>query len=129
MFLPFLLISGVQKASSAASLLGIIKHSSRRQESGQWAAGDAARRIYCADRRCAMFLFASRGQQYARHHHSECVSRLPGSSQQMTCRRELRLSASNSGLAQGRICSAKCPRAIAAGAVLPWCGQSGGRLG
>jgi hypothetical protein len=63
-FLPFLLI----KASSATSQLGIIKHSSRRQESGQWAAGKAARHISCAGRRCAMFLFPSRGQQRARHH-------------------------------------------------------------
>ena len=58
-----------------------------------------------------------------------CVSRLQGSSQQVTCRRELRLSASNGVLAQGRICSAKCPRAIVAGAVLQARGQSSGRLG
>lgn len=129
-FLPFLLISGMQKASSATSQLGIIKPSSRRLESGQWAAGEAARRISWADRRCTMFLFPSRGQQRARHHGSVwCVSRLPGSSQQMTCRRELCLSASNSVLAQGRMCSAKCTRAIVAGTVLLARSQSGGRLG
>lgn len=125
-FLPFLLISGVQKASSATSLLGIIKHFSRRQECGQWAAGEEARHICSTRRRSAVFLFPSRGLVG----HSLRVSRLPGFSQQMACRRELRLSPSDSVHAEvPHMQAAKDPKVIAAGAVLLGAGQSEGSLG
>ena len=71
-----------------------------RQESGQWRVDEEARHVPLAYRRCKVFLFASRGfvgQQHARHTLQPLrVSSWPGFSQQMTCRRELRLSASDS---------------------------------